>query len=106
MEISSAKIVDGVIEKIELDGKAEKNDEKTELKEYFAAEVIAATSKKVEIELEDGSKITIYPAEEYKIIDSDTAEEIRLKKLEEGDKILVVGEYDGEDYYASVIIRY
>lgn len=112
MEITSAKIVDGVIEKIELNGKAEASDKKEETKEnkdsegYIVAEVISATSKKIEVELENGEEITIYPTDEYKAIDSENAIEIRIRKLEEGDRILAVGEWDGEEYYASVIIRY
>lgn len=110
MEVTSAKIVDGVIEKIELDGKADANSEKEEAKEtegYIVAEVIDATSKKVEVELENGEEIIIYPEDEYKVIDAESTEEMRLKKLEEGDKILAVGEWDGEDeFYASVIVRY
>lgn len=106
MKITSAKIVDGIIVKIELNGKAEEKEDKKEIEEYIVAEVIEATSKKVEVELEDGKEITIYPADEYKAIDAENTEEIRLRKLEEGDKILVVGEYDEDDYYFTVIVRY
>ncbi|MBE5812371.1 MAG: S-layer homology domain-containing protein [Clostridiales bacterium] len=113
MEITSAKIVDGIIEKIELNGKAEEKDEKDddndEVKDaqgYIVAEVIGGTSKKLDIKLENGKEITIYPADENKIIDGETAEIIKLRKLEEGDKILVVGEYDGDEYYFTVLVKY
>lgn len=109
MEITSAKITDGIIEKIELNGKAEAKEEKDEAKEtegYIVAKVMDATSKKVEVKLENGEEITIYPADEYKVIDAEDAEEIKLRKLEEGDRIIAVGEYDEDDYYASVIVRY
>jgi len=111
MEITSAKIVDGVIEKIELNGKAEVSDNKEETKEnkdtegYIVAEVISATSKKIEVELENGEEITIYPTDEYKAIDAEDAAEIRIRKLEEGDRIIAVGEYDGEEYYFTVLVK-
>lgn len=109
MEITSAKIVDGVIEKIELNGKAEEKEEQEDKKDtegYMVAEVINATSKKVEVELENGKEITIYPADEYKVIDSEDLKEIKLRKLEEGDKILIVGEYDEDEYYFTVLVKY
>lgn len=108
MELTSAKIKNGVISEIYIGKKQEesKTEEKTENAEYIVGKVVSATSKKVVLELENDEEITVYPADEYQVIDAESAETMRLKKLDEGDKIIAVGEYDGKDYYASVIIRY
>ena len=108
MEIASAKIVDGLIKKIELNGKAndDKEDEIKETEGYIVAEVISATAKKVEVELKSGEEIAIYPADEYKVIDSEDLEEIKIRKLEEGDRVIAIGEYDGDDYYFTVLVKY
>lgn len=108
MELTSAKINNGVISEIYIGKKQEesKAEEKTENAEYIVGKVVSATSKKVVLELENDEEITVYPADEYQVIDAESAETMRLKKLDEDDKIIAVGEYDGKDYYASVIIRY
>lgn len=106
MEITKAKIKDGVIEEIRV-GTSSNQEDKNETKEdeYVVGEVIEATSKKVEIELEDGEKIVLYPMDEYKVIDAEDSEEMKLKKLDEGDQIIAVGEWDDEDYYFTVLIK-
>lgn len=108
MELTSAKINNGVISEIYIGKKQEesKAEEKTENAEYIVGKVVSATSKKVVLELENDEEITVYPVDEYQVIDAESAETMRLKKLDEDDKIIAVGEYDGKDYYASVIIRY
>lgn len=117
MKIAEAKIVDGIIEKIKFDVQAKDNDvkedeekekdEKIENEEYLVGEVIDSTSKKVEVELEDGETITMYPADEYQVIDADSAETLKLRKLEEDDKVIAVGEYDEDgDYYFTVLIKF
>ena len=116
MEISKAKIKDGIVQEIsfgklvqeEVDEKDTEN-EKEDNSQYdddTVGEDIDATSKKVDIELENGEEITLYPEDEYKVVDAYDAEEIKLKKLEEGDKIIAVGERDDHDYYFTVLIKY
>lgn len=113
MDIISATIVDGVITEIKLDGEVEEEqkeveDEKEETYEgYITAEVVESSSKKVVVLLPDDEEITIYPNDEYQVIDSDSAETIKLKKLKEGDMIVAFGEYEEDDeFYASVIVRF
>lgn len=113
MDITSATIVDGVITEIKLDGEVEEEqkdveDKKEEIYEgYITAEVVESSSKKVVVLLPDDEEITIYPNDEYKVIDSDSAETIKLKKLKEGDMIVAFGEYEEDDeFYASVIVRF
>lgn len=116
MEISKAKIKDGIVQEIsfgklvqeEVDEKNTENEKEdnSQYDDYIVGEVIDATSKKVDIELENGEEITLYPEDEYKVIDAYDAEEIKLKKLEEGDKIIAVGEWDDDDYYFTVLIKY
>lgn len=113
MEIVKAKIKDGVIEQIEFYEEAPSGTEKEESKEekqqndegYLVGEVVDGTSKKVTIELDNGDEITVYPADEYQIIDADGAESLKLRKLEEGDRVIVVGEFDDDDYYFTVLIK-
>lgn len=124
MMLSSAKIVDGLINEMKLDAeltdedeededeKEEKNEEDDEerveeYEQYYIGEIESATSKKVTIKTENNKNITIYPADEYEVIKAHNAGTMKLNDLDEGDKVIVVGEYDedDEDYYFTVIIR-
>lgn len=109
MSIVNAEIKNGVVTEIKV-GKSTEDDVNSEEVEkdqdYITGKVVSSTSKKVVLELSNGEEVTIYHADEYQVIDADGAETIRLRKLDEGDKIIAVGEYDGKDYYASVIIKY
>lgn len=114
--LSSAKIVDGLIKELKVDialtvdedkqeiEEDEEDEEDKEYEQYYIGEVESATSKKVVIKTEDKKTITVYPADDNQVIDSYDAEPIKLKNLEEGDKVFVVGEYDDDGYYFTVMI--
>ena len=103
-KITSAKIKNGIITEIRLGEEKIKEDKKAD-EEYITGEVIDVTSKKVVIELSNGEEVTLYPADESQVIDSEDAQTIKLRKLEEGDSVIAVGEWDDEDYYFTVLIK-
>ena len=74
--------------------------------QYKVGTVVSATSKKLVVKWDNGVSETIYPNDNCKIILAEMVEEIKLKKIEKDQKIVVVGAYEGDKFYASVIIGY
>jgi len=112
MKIANAKIIEGTIEELRLDVESsdntskEETDKKEKTEDYIIGEILEVTSKKVIIELESGEEITAYPEDEYQVIDAEDAATIKLKKVDEEDKVILVGEFDGDDYFFTVLVKY
>ena len=56
--------------------------------------------------IRDGKEEIIYLVSGGKIIDVETLKEVKLKDIEKGKNVVLVGKYDGEDFYASIISVY
>ena len=73
---------------------------------YKTGVVVKATSKKLTVKLANGNEEIIYLATGGKIINAETIKEIKLKDIEKGKNVVIVGKYEEEEFYASIISVY